>query len=232
MNTVGALNEETRVEWLSRTLAAVPAGSRLLDAGAGEREYKRFCAHLNYVSQDFAQYDGRGDSSGLQKGGWEQAGLDIVSDITSIPEPDASFDVIMCTEVLEHLPAPLLALGEFKRLLKPGGYLILTAPFCSLTHFAPYHFATGFNRYFYETHLPANGFDIIDIQSNGNYFDYIAQELRRLPYVAQRYAKDGLHWWEKLALRISLTMLQRLTGKGQNSAELLNFGYHVLAARK
>ena len=117
----GTRNQATREAWLERTLASIPAGSRILDAGAGELQYKRFCSHLQYVSQDFGQYDGQGDGIGLQKGSWDQSRLDIISDITAIPEPDASFDAIMCIEVLEHLPAPVDALRELIRLLKPGG---------------------------------------------------------------------------------------------------------------
>jgi len=64
--------------------------------------------------------------------------VDVISDITSIPLPDASFDACLCTEVLEHLPHPIEALRELARLLRPGGRLILTAPFCSLTHFSPH----------------------------------------------------------------------------------------------
>ena len=147
---VGTQNEATRVAWIEQTLQKIPAGARLLDAGAGERQFERFCAHLRYVAQDFAQYDGQGDGTGLQTGSWDQSKLDIVSDIARIPEPDASFDAIMCTEVFEHIPHPAQAMAEFARLLRPGGWLLITAPFCSLTHFAPYHFYTGFSKYFYD----------------------------------------------------------------------------------
>lgn len=58
---VGCRNKETREEWLKKTLPAIPSDSRILDAGAGELQYKEFCNHLEYVSQDFRKYDGKGD---------------------------------------------------------------------------------------------------------------------------------------------------------------------------
>jgi SAM-dependent methyltransferase len=178
--TCGSRNLATRETWLEQTLARIPSGSRILDAGAGERQYKHFCSHLSYVSQDFGKYDGDGDGIGLQPGKWDQSGLDIVSDITRIPLPDCHFDAVMCIEVLEHLPNPVDALRELCRLLKSGGALIITAPFCSLTHMAPYFFQTGYSRYFYENWLKEFGFVIVDMQWNGNFFEYLAQELRRL----------------------------------------------------
>ena len=138
-NSVGTRNEIEREAWVRQRLESIPAGSRLLDAGAGEQRFRKFCGHLHYVSQDFGQYDGTGDHAGLQTASWNQANLDIVSDITAIPEPNGSFDAILCTEVLEHLPNPIAAVAEFSRLLRADGQLILTAPFCSLTHFSPFH---------------------------------------------------------------------------------------------
>lgn len=167
---VGTNNEATRKEWLKNTLESIPSGLRILDAGAGELANKKYCSHLDYVSQDFCQYEGKGDSKGLQTGSWDTKQIDIVGDITNIPAEDASFDVILCTEVFEHLPNPVEALKEFNRLLKKGGILILTAPFCSLTHFAPYHYSSGFNSYFYEYHLQNLGFRLEEITKNGNFF--------------------------------------------------------------
>lgn len=230
--SLGAPNQITREKWLEKTLKQIPAGSRILDAGAGEQGYKRFCTHLNYVAQDFAKYDGRGDTLGLQMGSWDQSNLDIISDITAIPEPDASLDAIMCVEVFEHLPEPIKAIQQFARLLKPGGYLILTAPFCSLTHFAPYHFYTGYNRYFYETHLPANGFKIIELKTNGNYFDYLAQEVWRIPEMAKRYAGKRPNFFESIVIKLYLIILKRFSKKDKGSDEVLNFGYHVFAVKK
>ncbi|MEE2708974.1 MAG: class I SAM-dependent methyltransferase [Gemmatimonadota bacterium] len=45
-----------------------------------------------------------------------------------IPFSDDTFDIVICTEALEHLIAPSEALLEIKRILKPGGLMILTVP--------------------------------------------------------------------------------------------------------
>ncbi len=231
-NQCGLQNKANRHAWLKNTLAGIPPGQRILDAGAGEQQYKRFCAHLDYVSQDFARYDGRGDGAGLQKGIWDQSHLDIVCDITSIPEPDGSFDVTMCIEVLEHLPDPIRALGELARLLKRGGMLIVTAPFCSLTHFSPYFYYTGYSRYFYEYWLSELGFHIEDMQWNGNYFEYLAQELRRLPSSGKKYSRISPSWFERGAMHIILRLLRRLSRHDQGSQKLLAYGLHIRARKK
>lgn len=219
---------------MEKTLKKIPTGSRILDAGAGEQQYKKFCSHLNYVSQDFAQYDGKGDGKALQIKTWENSNLDIVSDITSIPEPDASFDAIMCIEVFEHLPEPILAIKEFSRLLKPDGHLILTAPFCSLTHMAPYHYYSGYNRYFYDKHLADYGFKILELTENGNFFEYLAQELRRLPEVEKDYTKGAVRFglFDYIAQRWLLRTLERSSRNDHGSKELLNFGFHVYAIKE
>ncbi len=165
---------------INSNLSKLSEGSRILDAGAGEQQYRSYCSHLRYVSQDFNEYKGTGNKEGLQTGTWNISKTDIISDVNSIPEPDSSFDAILCTEVLEHIPEPISALNKFHRLLRTGAQLIITAPFCSLTHFAPYHYHSGFNKYFYEHHLSKIGFTITEITPNGDYSEYVAQELRRI----------------------------------------------------
>jgi ubiquinone/menaquinone biosynthesis C-methylase UbiE len=229
--TVGTLNEATRVNWLEKTLKKIPPGCRILDAGAGEQQFKKFCSHLIYVSQDFANYKPNELPVGLQMEKWDYGKLDIISDIASIPEPDASFDAIMCTEVFEHIINPRDAIKEFSRLLKKDGLLIITAPFCSLTHFAPYHFYTGFNKFFYEHELKLNRFEILEISPNGNFFEYVAQEIRRLPFVVEKYCSSKLSGSEKKKLNIALEILDKYSNLDKQSSNLLCFGYHILAKK-
>ncbi|MFA6365072.1 MAG: methyltransferase domain-containing protein [Candidatus Paceibacterota bacterium] len=230
--TFGLNNDAGRDAWLKKILTAIPAGSRILDAGAGERRFEKYCTHLKYVSQDFGGYDGVGDSVGLQTGVWNQKGLDIVSDITNIPEPDGSFDAILCSEVFEHIKNPVEAIKEFSRLLKKGGMLIVTAPFASGTHFAPYHFATGFNKYFYEANLHDNGFEIAEMERNGNFFEFLAQEVRRTPFMVKTYSKKIVLPFVYVAAILFLATIRLAYIFDKQSSEFMCYGYFVVARKR
>lgn len=229
-------NAQPRELWLKERLATIPAGARILDAGAGELSKKKYCEHLDYVSQDFGKYEGKGDSKGLQTGSWDQSKLDIVCDIANIPEPSESFDAILCTEVFEHLPDPLLALREFSRLLRPGGVLLLTAPFGSSVHFAPYFFCTGFSEYWYKQHLAESEFVLEECVPNGNFSSLVSQEVGRIPDIIHRYCgEDGgsmrLSVGDRVGLHLTQHLLFKMMQQDKKSHEFVCFGYHV-AARK
>ena len=222
------INEENRKIWLKKTLFDLPKGARILDAGAGELRNRPLCNHLAYVSQDFCQYDGGGDGKGLQTGNWDTSHIDLVCDISAIPEPDAAFDAILCSEVLEHVPDPTKVLDEFVRLLKPGGKLILTAPFASLVHFAPHHYCSGFSRYWYKHHLTQRGFSIEELTPNGDWFAYCQQELMRLGSTARRYGD----WSWPLAYMLGIlgALYFKVRG-GKQADDLACFGWHCVALK-
>lgn len=229
---IGLHNKSNRENWLKEKISQIPSNQSILDAGAGELKYKPFCEHLKYISQDFAQYDGKGDGIGIQTSSWDNSKLDLVSDIASIPVKDMSFDNILCSEVFEHIPHPIEALKEFSRILKPGGKLILSAPFCSLTHFAPYHFYSGFNSYFYKKWLTDFNFEIIEMQENGNYYEYLAQELLYSSQVSEKYSSIKMGIKEKIAQRILLAFYKKASLKDRGSKELLSYGFHIVAVKK
>jgi SAM-dependent methyltransferase len=49
-------------------------------------------------------------------------------DMLDLPYPDASFDIVLHSDTLEHVPNPMRALEECRRVLAPGGHLCYTAP--------------------------------------------------------------------------------------------------------
>lgn len=223
------INDSNRQAWLKKTLAGIPAGYRILDAGAGELRNKPLCSHLDYVSQDMGVYDGTGDGTGLQSGRWNTDGNLLLCDIVAIPEADHSFDAILCSEVLEHIPEPTHSLDEFARLLKPGGTLVLTAPFSSLAHLNPYYYSTGFSQYWYEYHLSRRGFDIIELSANGDWFGFCEQELTRLGSTARKY---GDWKWPLGYLVGGLGKLYFTVRSGRSAPDLACFGWNCLARKR
>jgi len=231
MSLLSNPNLTNRQAWLQQILTGLPAGTRLLDAGAGELQNRRHCTHLDYVSQDFCQYhgaEGGHPTEGLQPTRWDTSRIDLVSDITAIPALDASFDAVLCSEVLEHVPEPTHALDEFTRLLKPGGTLILTAPFSSIVHMAPYHFCAGFSKYWYQHHLNQRGFRIQTLVANGDWYSLLRQELRRLGGLE----RQRRNWtWPLAYAYASLGLVLLTLGRRNTTDDLACFGWHCVAVK-
>lgn len=165
-----AFNQFRRDAWVRREAARVPAGSRVLDVGAGSCPYRSAFSHCEYRTQDYAP---------LQPDQLRDAGygaIDYVCDATAIPVADGSFDAVLCTEMLEHVPEPVRVVRELARVLRPGGRLILTAPLGSGIHQEPYHFYGGYTRYWYERFLPELGFRDVRIEANAGSLRFFGQE--------------------------------------------------------
>lgn len=111
-------NAYNRKVWVEQKAKEIPAGARILDAGAGKGQYRKLFSHCDYKSQNFAKEPG---TIG------HYTNLDYECDIADIPVPDEFFDVILCTEVFEHVPEPIKVIKEFSRILR-WGMLLLSAP--------------------------------------------------------------------------------------------------------
>lgn len=222
-------NQHERDDWVKSQLAKLPAGSKLLDAGAGSQKYRRFCEHLEYRAQDFGGVttDARESFAGLTET-YSYGAVDYTGNIWAIDENDEEFDAILCTEVFEHIPYPNETLREFSRLLRPGGTLILTAPFASLRHMDPFFFYSGFSDRWYEKLLADCSFVPIAIIPNGNYHRSIAVEILRTMRIGAKLV---------VLLRIPLLLpalayyfLRSLRPSPQSIASLVG-GYFVLAEK-
>jgi len=98
----------------------LPAGGRVLDYGCADMPYRAFFPDgVDYVGADLA---GNGEAEVILNGDG------------TLPLPNATFDAVMSTQVLEHVEDPRAYLSECFRVLRPGGRLLLS------THGVfPYH---------------------------------------------------------------------------------------------
>jgi 2-polyprenyl-3-methyl-5-hydroxy-6-metoxy-1,4-benzoquinol methylase len=102
------------IEALIDAIPVRDASPRALDLGCGESPYSRVLEKrgfsvrtLDTTREKGADYEGTAEATGLE---------------------DASFDLVLCTQVLEHCERPWLAASEITRVLKPGGALLVSVP--------------------------------------------------------------------------------------------------------
>jgi SAM-dependent methyltransferase len=112
------------------------AQGKLLDVGCGAKPYS-----LLFLPQ-VDQYVGV-DLPSSAHGASE---VDVYGNAMALPFQSSSFDTVLCTEVLEHVPEPQKVVHELSRVLKGGGHLLLTAPQNYWVHEAPGDFYR-FTRY-------------------------------------------------------------------------------------
>jgi SAM-dependent methyltransferase len=220
-------NSRHRDEWVADRARSIAPGSRVLDVGAGTAPYRDLFEHCQYETQDFAQYDGYKGPEG------QYARIDYVSDITEIPVADATFDAILCTEVLEHVPRPIEALQEMARIMRPGGRLFLTAPLGSGLHQEPYHFYGGYTDHWYRKFLTEFGCEVVSIEPNHGFFAHLGQECARFTWQFDRLKlKHG--GYEKELVHMIGDVLPRYFYELDKKILLREFtiGFHVEARRK
>jgi ubiquinone/menaquinone biosynthesis C-methylase UbiE len=112
---VGVVYEELLVEDLT--------GLTLLDAGCGTGWFSAAAANRGAVvtSMDLGP-------NLLSEVAKKCESERVIGSILEMPFEDGSFDVVVSSEVIEHVPHPFDAIAELVRVLKPGGILVVTTP--------------------------------------------------------------------------------------------------------
>ena len=143
---------------------------KILDSGCGSMPYKNIILSNN---DKVTNYIGLDIESGLN---YENVYADFLWDGSIMPFEDSSFDVVISTEVMEHVPDPDSYLMEVKRVLKPGGMFFFTVPFLMSLHEVPndYYRYTPFAL---EMIFKRVGFITITIKPMGGYNAAMAQML-------------------------------------------------------
>jgi SAM-dependent methyltransferase len=118
--------------WRDLAVELPKVRGRLLDVGCGAQPYRQLLPsnvvylgidtidakmHFGYDSPDTVYFAGE-----------------------TWPVETASVDVVLCTEVLEHVADPVVFLREMYRCLRPAGRAILTVPFAARWHFIPHDY--------------------------------------------------------------------------------------------
>ena len=196
----------------------------LLDVGCGEMPFRNCLpADVAYTGIDVPQ-----------AAAFAMRGSDAVIpfDGRSIPFPDASFDTVLCTEVLEHAASPRQLVGEIERVLKPGGTLIATVPFSARVHYAPYDFHR-FTKFALAEMFAC--FDNVRIEERGNDLAVIANKLIVLALRMLRPTKWSILQWPLLVLLLPVALVFLLTahlalalGLGSKDDPL---GYSIVASK-
>lgn len=145
---------------------SLPAGTRVLDAGAGECRYAREFSHCRYVAVDLAV----GDAD------WDYSRLDGVADLARLPFRDGSFGAAINIVVLEHVRDPGAVLEELSRVLAPGARLLLAAPQEWGVHQAPHDYFR-YTRSGLQWLLERAGFGDIEIEAGGGFFTLLGRRL-------------------------------------------------------
>ncbi len=130
-------------------------------------------------------------------------GVDIVASVYELPFPDEHFDVVLCMSVLEHLEDPRRGITEMRRVLRPGGRIIVSVPFLFPMHDAPGDF-WRFTKYGLRA-LFSVGWDIKFLTAEGDVQTSLGVILQRVAYQS-RFVMDKL---VKLGLFIAARVIDR-----------------------
>jgi len=157
----------------------LPDGALVLDAGAGEGQYRRYFARHRYCGVDL----GVGDTA------WDYSRLDTVGDLSALPFRSGVFDGALHIVTIEHLTDPARALSEIARTLAPGATLLIAAPQDWEVHQAPHDYFR-YTRYGLAHLLGKAGFDAVEIRASGGYFRLLARRLLN----GLQFFSSGIRW--------------------------------------
>ncbi len=216
----------TIYRFLRRPLGA--CRGRVLDVGAGEAPWRNLMG-------SGVEYEGVDVALSGEFGMRRRAGITYY-DGGMLPYADASFNHVLCTEVLEHVPDSAAFIADIYRVLLPGGTLILTVPWSARLHYLPHDYAR-YTRFGLVCLLERIGFSDITIEERGTDISVIANKLLVLEMRLLRPARrwDVLWTWGAAAILTPFTVaflcvaqIALLSGSGSKDDPL---GYGVIGIK-
>jgi SAM-dependent methyltransferase len=134
-----------------------------LDVGCGERPYEYLFKNAKYTGLDV---EDSGRPINMKK-------PDFFYDGDQFPFNDEEFDMVICTQVLEHVPNPRLLLGEMARVCKRGGGVVVSLPFVYPEHERPFDYFR-FSRFGISELMEKAGFKIETMKRDSSTIETLA----------------------------------------------------------
>lgn len=147
----------------------ISENNTIFDIGCGNKPFEKFIRSVlkdddstKYIGCDIVQ-------SSDNK-------VDIICNATEIPVSSCLYDVVICTQVIEHVFNHEKTFKEANRLLKTGGIFIVSSNFVWEMHEEPYDYYR-FTKYGFRTLLEESGFEIVEGIANGGKWAVLGQLL-------------------------------------------------------
>ena len=215
LKKIGLTSKITRRE-LGKFVGKYRDSGLTLDLGCGSAYYKKYFP--NRIGFD------------IQPG----PNVDVVGDIHNLPFEDEKFDNILCTEVLEHLHSPQIAISEIKRVLKNNGKIILTTRFIFPLHEIPndyYRFTKYGLKYLFKD------WEIIELKEETDTLTTMAVLLQRIGYQCEflfKPLKLMVFLKAKMISRFSFLINKEYGNIKKNIPEthIMTSGYYLMARKK
>lgn len=176
-------------DFLCNVLQEIQKPSVFIDIGAGQGNFKQLFSEVNTcLALDFYPYHG----------------IDVVCNFSQgIPLIHNFADIILLSNVLEHMSEPYKLLKECRKILVPEGTLIIMVPFMMKVHQSPYDFYR-YTQFGLDYLLLKAGYNNIQIFPIGDMFDIITQYNKPINKLYQTI-DDRV---AKFPLRITMTFWQ------------------------
>jgi SAM-dependent methyltransferase len=166
----------------------IKKGNCVFDIGCGNKPYEKYIRELikcdietlNNVNGRVSDY-----YVGCDVVQSSEKKVDIICDATNIPVESSSYDIVICTQVIEHIFDHTKVFEEAHRLLKPNGFFIVSGSFVWGMHEVPYDFYR-FTKYGFRQLLKNTGFTIKEEKASGGKFAVLGQILLQILYIPHK----------------------------------------------
>jgi SAM-dependent methyltransferase len=153
--------------------------------------------------------------------------LDKSCDLTgAIPYPDGSFETIILSDVLEHLPEPMNCWREMHRLLTSGGKVLLNVPFYYQLHEEPHDYYR-YTEFALRRFAENSGFEVLELEPVGGAVEVLADVSAKLLAFAKLPA--GSRAIQYLAWKFSRTRIGKRVV--QRTSTRFPLGYFMIARK-